>query len=81
MTNGIDRPALMTSMDSLSSTYWTRLWKTRSYRASWINPPAVLKGHEELRRFFVRGTEGRQRTDPRVIASRADRIRRAVFAT
>ncbi len=36
-----------------------RSWKAPLSRACWTQPSGVLRGHDELRRFFVLGTAGR----------------------
>jgi hypothetical protein len=49
----------MTSKDYWSCTFRTPRWKARWCHASWIKASGVLHGHDELRTFFVRGSEGR----------------------
>jgi len=59
MTSGIGEPVSTTSPDSSSSTCQTPPWRARSCHASWDQTSRVLHGHDELRRFFVKGTAGR----------------------
>jgi hypothetical protein len=59
MTNGTGGPERMTSKDCWSCTSRTPRWKSPLVLRVLNQTSGVLHGHDELRTFFVRGTEGR----------------------